>query len=52
MFNIGAGEWLLILLVVIILFGANKIPELARALGKTKREFKKGLKEEEKEKKE
>ncbi len=47
MFNIGPGEWLVILLVVVLLFGANKIPELARALGKAKREFKKGLLEEE-----
>ncbi len=50
MFNIGPGEWLFILLVIIILFGASKIPELARALGKAKREFKKGLEEEEEKK--
>ncbi len=49
MFQIGPGEWLLILLVIIILFGANKIPELARALGKAKKEFKRGLEEGEKE---
>jgi sec-independent protein translocase protein TatA len=32
--NLGAGEIILILLVVLILFGAKKIPELAKGLGK------------------
>ena len=43
--NLGAGEIILILLVVLILFGAKKIPELARGLGKGMSEFKKGLKD-------
>jgi len=43
--NLGAGEIILILLVVLILFGAKKIPELAKGLGKGMSEFKKGLKE-------
>ncbi len=43
--NFGAGEIILILLVVLILFGAKKIPELAKGLGKGMSEFKKGLKE-------
>ena len=43
--NLGAGEIILILLVVLILFGAKKIPELAKGLGKGISEFKKGLKE-------
>ena len=41
--NFGAGEILLIVLVVLILFGAKKIPELAQGLGKGMREFKKAL---------
>ena len=43
--NLGAGEIILILLVVLILFGAKKIPELAKGLGKGMSEFKKGLKD-------
>ncbi len=41
--NLGAGEIILILLVILILFGAKKIPELAK--GKGMSEFKKGLKD-------
>ncbi|MGB9721305.1 MAG: twin-arginine translocase TatA/TatE family subunit [bacterium] len=41
--NLGWQEILLILLIVLILFGARKIPELARSLGKGVKEFKKGL---------
>ena len=40
--NLGAGEIVAILLVLIVLFGAKRIPELARALGKSVSEFKKG----------
>jgi sec-independent protein translocase protein TatA len=43
--NLGAGEIILILLVILLLFGAKKIPELARGLGKGMSEFKKGLKD-------
>jgi sec-independent protein translocase protein TatA len=45
------GIWQVVIVVVLIavLFGAKKIPELARALGKAKGEFKKGLAEGEKE---
>ncbi len=43
--NLGAGEIILILLVILILFGAKKIPELARGIGKGMSEFKKGLKD-------
>ena len=38
--NLGAGEIILILLVILILFGAKKIPELAQGLGKGMKEFK------------
>jgi sec-independent protein translocase protein TatA len=41
----GTPEIILIVIVVILLFGANKIPELARSLGKATGEFKKGKSE-------
>ncbi len=41
----GGQEWLLILLVIFILFGASKLPELARSLGRAKAEFKKAERE-------
>tara|TARA_Y100000996_G_C22260495_1_gene535712 strand:- start:304 stop:477 length:174 start_codon:yes stop_codon:yes gene_type:complete len=37
---LGPTEWILIALIVIVLFGGKKIPELARGLGKGIREFK------------
>jgi sec-independent protein translocase protein TatA len=43
--NLGAGEIVLIVLVILLLFGAKKIPELARGIGKGMSEFKKGLKD-------
>ena len=43
--SFGLPEILLILLAVIILFGGKKIPELARGLGKSLSEFKKGRNE-------
>ncbi len=45
MFGLGAQELLLILLIVILLFGAKKIPEIARGLGKSVAEFKKGARD-------
>ncbi len=41
--GLGTQEIILILLVVLIFFGAKKIPELARGLGKGVSEFKKGM---------
>ena len=38
----GAPEILLIVFVVLLLFGAKKLPELARSLGKSLNEFKRG----------
>jgi sec-independent protein translocase protein TatA len=40
-FNLGGGEIVLILAIVLILFGAKKLPELAKGLGQGIREFKK-----------
>jgi len=42
--NIGTVEIILILVVLMVLFGAKKIPEFARGLGEAGTEFKKGLK--------
>ena len=41
----SGSEWLVILLVVVILFGGKKIPELAKGLGKGIRNFKDEMKE-------
>jgi sec-independent protein translocase protein TatA len=43
--NLGTTEILLIFLVILIFFGAKKIPELAQGLGKGIREFKKATRE-------
>ncbi len=40
--NLGMPEILVILVIVLILFGPKKLPELARGLGQSIREFKKG----------
>ncbi len=40
-------EWIVIVLVIILLFGGKKIPELMRGLGKGIKGFKQGLKEDE-----
>ena len=41
----GGPEWILILVVLLLLFGARKLPELARSMGQASKEFKAGLKE-------
>ena len=45
MFGIGAQELLLILLIVLVLFGAKRMPELAKSLGSALREFRKAAKD-------
>jgi sec-independent protein translocase protein TatA len=45
MFGLGYQELLLILVIVLILFGANRLPDLARSLGSSVKEFKKGVTE-------
>ncbi|MBP7511702.1 MAG: twin-arginine translocase TatA/TatE family subunit [Bacteroidia bacterium] len=37
--NLGGGEWLIILLAIVFLFGGKKIPELMRGIGQGVREF-------------
>ena len=51
-FNLGVGEIVIIALVVLLLFGGKKIPELMRGLGKGVKSFKDGMKEVEDEVKE
>jgi len=51
MFNLGVPELLIILFLILLLFGAKKLPDLASGLGKGLREFKKatqGVDEDEK----
>jgi sec-independent protein translocase protein TatA len=38
-------EWIVVLVVVVLIFGAKKLPELARSVGKSTSEFKKGMSE-------
>ena len=45
MFGLGYQELLVILVIVLILFGANRLPDLARSLGSSVKEFKKGINE-------
>ena len=43
--NLGAPELLIVLVVVMLLFGAKKVPDLARSLGEARREFDHGSRE-------
>ena len=45
MFGLGTQELMVILVIVLVLFGGSKLPEIARSLGKSMREFKKGIEE-------
>jgi sec-independent protein translocase protein TatA len=42
--NIRGWEWLILLVIVLLLWGPAKLPDLARAVGKSVLEFRKGLK--------
>lgn len=44
-FNLGAGEIIPIVLIILLLFGGKKIPELMRGLGKGVKSFKDGMNE-------
>jgi TatA/E family protein of Tat protein translocase len=42
----GPSEWIVIAIVaLVVIFGAKKIPEMARSMGRAQSEFKKGMKE-------
>ncbi|MGE5364095.1 MAG: twin-arginine translocase TatA/TatE family subunit [Bacteroidota bacterium] len=43
--NIGSTELIVIVLIILVLFGAKKIPELAQGIGKGMKEFKKALRD-------
>ena len=45
MFRFGTAELILIFLIILLLFGAKKLPEVAKAIGRAIREFKKAGKE-------
>lgn len=44
--NLGAPELIIVLLIILLIFGGSKLPQLARSLGKAQSEFKKGSEEE------
>lgn len=43
--NIGFGEFVVIFLIVLLLFGAKRLPEVAKGIGKSLQAFKSGLKD-------
>ena len=45
--SFSIGHWLVILAVIVLLFGAKKIPELAKGIGQGMKDFKKAIKEDE-----
>ena len=40
MFGMGIGEWIVVLVIVLLIFGAGKLPQIGDALGKSIRSFK------------
>jgi sec-independent protein translocase protein TatA len=45
MFNIGPQELFILFLIVLLVFGAKRIPEIGRSIGKGIQEFKKGMRD-------
>lgn len=45
MFGLRGQELLIVLLIVLLVFGARKLPDLARSLGASAKEFRKGIEE-------
>jgi len=44
--RIGLGELLIVLVILLLMFGSKKLPELAKSLGKSSKEFKSAFEEE------
>lgn len=42
---LGGWEWIIIVAAIILLFGASRLPQLAKSLGESRKAFKEGLKE-------
>ena len=43
--NVGMGELLVVLIIVLLLFGAKRLPEVAKGLGRSIKAFKDGMKD-------
>jgi len=43
--GLGGWEWVIVVLAILLFFGSKRIPDLARSLGQSIREFKKGARE-------
>ncbi len=48
MFNLGGWEWVILLVIVLIVFGVGRLPEIGGAIGKSIREFREASKDESK----
>lgn len=48
MFGLGATELIVILIIILVIFGGSQLPKLARSLGTSAKELRKGLKDDEK----
>lgn len=44
-YSVGWPELVIVLVVVLLLFGAKRLPEIARSVGKSTKEFKKGMRD-------
>lgn len=51
MFGLGSGELIAIVVVLFLLFGATRLPQLAKSLGQSRKAFKEGMREAEEEEK-
>ena len=48
MFNLGGWEWVILLVIVLIVFGVGRLPEIGGAIGKSIREFRESSKSDDK----